>query len=195
MAAGGERERRRQAERDAHDYVIDRPNRRKATSKASKAVVVLLLLVSTGLMVLVTIGGWSKLEGALIVQIGYIIIYLVMAYYVARWNRGLLPLAAALAMVLGIFAAVAGPAWFGRDRAGYAVPSSLFGGTGLHSDVLGLITLLIIPVQVLLIAFSMQAFRQDWHVEEEVERDEANRREGEAGGKGSRGAQPGPATA
>src|ERR1700712_295363 len=52
MAAGGERERRRQEERDAHDYVIDHPNRRKAGAKATKAVVVLLLLVSTGLMLI-----------------------------------------------------------------------------------------------------------------------------------------------
>lgn len=192
MAAGGERERRRQEERDAHDYVIDRPNRRSGAAKASKAVVVLLLLVSTVLMLIVTIGGWSKLEGAQPVQFGFIIVFLVMAFYIARWNRGLLPLAAALAMVLGIFGAVAGPAWFARDKAGYAVPGSIFGGTGLHADVLGLITLLIIPVQLLLIAFSMQAFRQNWHVEEEVERSEAERRDREAG-RGSGG--PRPATA
>ena len=33
--------------------------------------------------------------------------------------------------------------------------------------MLGLITLLIVPVQVLLIAFSMQGFSQEWNVEVE----------------------------
>lgn len=183
---GGERAARRQREAEERDYVLDRPNRRKGSTKASKAVVVLLLLVSTALMVIVGVGGWDKLIGAQIVLIGYVIVYLVMAFYVARWNRGVLPLAAALAIVLGIFAAVAGPEWFARDKTGFATPHLLFGGTGLTADVLGLITLLIIPVQVLLIAFSMQAFRQDWHVEEEIPRDEQQRRIREHGedGKG-----------
>ncbi len=102
------------------EYTIDRPNRRKASSKTTKAVVILLLLVSIALMVVVGIGGWSKLVGA----------QAVLVAYVARWNRGVLPLAAALAIVLGIFAAVAGPAWFQRDRVGFASPESLLGGPG-----------------------------------------------------------------
>ena len=68
-----------------------------------------------------------------------------------------------------------------RDKSGFATPGLLFGGTGLDADVLGLITLLVVPVQVLLIGFSMQAFRQDWHVEEEVPRAERDRRLREAG--------------
>jgi hypothetical protein len=149
----------------AEDAVtIEHPNREKASSKATKATVILLLLVSAGLVLIVTIGGWSALEGAKAVQIGYIAIYLVIAFYVARWNRGVLPVAAALAIILLIFAAVSGPAWFARDKTGFTDPA-------LDSDVLGLITLLIVPVQVLLIAFSMQGFAQAWNVEVERRRD------------------------
>ena len=76
-------------------YHIENPNREKASSKATKAVVILLLLVSAGLMTIVLLGGWSKLAGMIPVLVGWILVYLLMAYYVARWNRGVLPLAAA----------------------------------------------------------------------------------------------------
>ena len=147
------------AERDPN-VVIEHPNREKATSKATKATVLLLLLVSAGLVAVVTIGGWAALEGAKILQIIYIILYLVMAYYVARWNRGVLPVAAALAIILLIFAAVAGPAWFDRNKAGFTSPA-------LPEDVLGLITFIIVPVQIFLIAFAMRGFQQAWNVEVE----------------------------
>jgi hypothetical protein len=139
---------------------IEHPNRARASSKATRAVVILLLLVSAALVLVVTIGGWKALQGAKAVQIGYIAIYLVIAFYVARWNRGVLPLAAALAIILLIFAAVAGPAWFDRDKTGFTDPA-------LDSGLLGLITLLIVPVQALLIAFAMQGFAQQWSVEVE----------------------------
>ena len=57
------------------DVVIDYPNRDKASSKATKAVVVLLLLVTAALMAIVTIGGWEKLQGAKILQVAYILLY------------------------------------------------------------------------------------------------------------------------
>jgi hypothetical protein len=142
-------------------YHIEHPNQEKAVSKATKAVVILLLLASAGLVLIVTLGGWSKLAGMQVVQVGYMLIYVVMAYYVARWNRGVLPLAAALAIILGIFAAIAGPEWFARDKSGFSSPA-------LDESVLGLITLLIVPVQVLLIGFSMRGFQQAWNVEVEV---------------------------
>jgi hypothetical protein len=149
------------AEGEQRAVRIERPNRRKASSQATKAVVILLLLVSAGLVLIVTIGGWTRLAGMQPVQIGYIVVYVLMAYYVARWNRGVLPLAAALAIILGIFAAIAGPGWFDRDKAGFSDPA-------LAAGVLGLVTLLIVPVQVLLIAFSMRGFQQAWNVEVEV---------------------------
>ena len=83
-----------------------------------------------------------------------------MAFYTARWNRGVLPLAAAFAIILLIFAAIAGPEWFARDKTGFSNPP-------LDESILGLITLLLIPVSFLLIAFAMRGFQQEWNVEVE----------------------------
>lgn len=154
-------------------YVIDRPNRAKASSNTTRAIVALLLLVSAGLMGAVIVGGWSALQGSKGLQVVYVLLYLLMAYLVARWSRGVLPVAAALAILLLIFAAVSGPEWFARDKDGFSTPDSLFGPGGLESQMLGLLTFIVIPVQVLLIAFTMQAFRQDWHVEVEVPKSRA----------------------
>lgn len=145
---------------EQQNVIIEHPNREKASSKAAKATVLLLLLVSVALMAIVTIGGWSVLESARTIQIAYIIIYLIIAFYVAQWNRGVLPIAAALAIILVIFAAVAVPGWVDRDQDGFAQPS-------LDSGVLAIVTALIIPVQLLLIAFAMRAFNQAWNVEVE----------------------------
>lgn len=145
-------------EEPPRDVIIEHPNRRKPSVRMTKALVILLLLVSAGLMAIVCVGGWSALEGAKAILVGYILVYLVLAYYCARWTRGTLPLAAALAIILLIFAAIAGPEWFARDKPGYVDPA-------LSSSVLGLVTLLLVPVEFLLIAFAMRGFRQDWHVE------------------------------
>ena len=139
---------------------IEHPNRHKAASKLTRAIVVVLLLVSAFLVVVVTIGGWDVLQGAKALQIAYIAVYLVIAFFVLRWNRGVLPLAAALAIVLLIFAAVSAPAWFDRDKPGFADPA-------IDEGILGLITALLVPVQILLIAFAMSGFRQAWNVEVE----------------------------
>ena len=66
------------------DVVIDYPNRDKASSKTTKAVVVLLLLVTAGLMAIVTIGGWEQLQGATVLQVAYIFLFLICAFYIAR---------------------------------------------------------------------------------------------------------------
>ena len=154
-------------------YTISYPNRDKAASKATKAIVVLLLLVSVVLMLIVTIGGWSKLEGEQPLNFFFIVAYLVFAFYIARWQRGLLPMAAALGIVLLILAVIAGTgatgtSWFDRNQVGFATPQSLFGGRGLSPDALGVTTVLMIPVEALLILFSMQGFAQGWNVEVEV---------------------------
>ena len=138
--------------------VITHPNRDKAVVQATRATVVVLLLVSAGLVLIVTVGGWNVLESAIPVQIGYIVVYLTLAFYAARWNRGVLPVAAALAVLLAIFALVAGPSWFNRDKFGYAQPS-------LNAGLLGTLTLLVLPVQMLLVAFAMRGFKQGWNVE------------------------------
>jgi FtsH-binding integral membrane protein len=140
--------------------VIEHPNRDKAASKATKAVVLLLLLVSAALMTIVAVGGWDELQGTKAVLVGYILVYLIMAYYVGQWNRGVLPVAAALAIIMAIFAAVAVPGWLDRDADGFAKST-------IDADVLGLICAIIIPVQVLLIAFAMRGFNQAWNVEVE----------------------------
>jgi hypothetical protein len=150
------------------------PNREKAASKAAKAAVVLLLLVSAGLVLIVTVGGWSVQQGAQIISIGYVIVYCVMAYYIAQWQRGVLPLAAALAILLGVVAAIAVPGWFDRDQSGYAdstVPAAL----------LGLLTMLVVPVQILLVVFAMRAFGQKWNIEVEMSEDEYRQRHGDPG--------------
>lgn len=147
------------------DVVVTHPNRDKPESKATKAAVVFLLLTSAALITIVLVGGWEAMQGAEIGAVAYIIIYLVSAYYVARWNRGLLPVSAALAIIFAVIAAVAGPAWFERDKAGFDDPA-------LPPGILGLLTLIIIPVQFLLVAFAMRGFRQEWSVEVEVHRDE-----------------------
>jgi lysylphosphatidylglycerol synthetase-like protein (DUF2156 family) len=152
------------------DTVILHPNRDKAESKATKAAVILLLIVSAALIAIVTAGGWSELQGAQIVSIAYVIIYIIMAVYVGRWNRGTLPVAAGLAVLFAVVAAVAGPAWFDRDKAGFEDPA-------LEPSILGLLTLIIVPVQILLIAFAMRGFQQAWNVEIEVTREEAERYE------------------
>jgi hypothetical protein len=149
--------------------IITHPNRDKPVVQATRATVILLLLASAALVLIVTVGGWSELEGAIPVQIAYIAAYLTMAFFAARWNRGVLPVAAALAVLLAIFALVAGPAWFNRDKPGFAQPA-------LEAGLLGLLTLLIVPLQMLLVAFAMRGFSQGWNVELE-RRDPAARPE------------------
>jgi presenilin-like A22 family membrane protease len=144
---------------------IEHPNRAKAGSKLTRVIVVLLLLVSAFLMAVVTIGGWDVLQGAKALQVAYIAVYVLIAFFVMRWSRGVLPVAAALAIVLLIFAAVSAPAWFDRDKPGFTDPA-------IDEGILGLITALIVPVQILLIAFAMSGFRQAWNVEVERPADE-----------------------
>jgi hypothetical protein len=138
--------------------IVTHPNRSKPVARATRATVVLLLLVSTALILIVTIGGWETLEGGIPILLAWAIIYLVMAFFAGRWSRGVLPMAAALALLLLVFALVAAPSWFARDKAGYTEPS-------LNAGLLGVITLIVIPVQILLIAFAMRGFQQGWNIE------------------------------
>jgi lysylphosphatidylglycerol synthetase-like protein (DUF2156 family) len=138
--------------------IVTHPNRDKPVVQATRATVVVLLLVSAALVLIVTVGGWSVLEGAIPVQIGYVAVYLIFAFYAARWNRGVLPISAVLAVLLLIFAAVAAPGWFDRDKSGFAQPT-------INAGLLGVLTLLIVPVQILLVTFAMRGFSQGWNVE------------------------------
>jgi len=163
-------------------YAVVYPNREKSSSQVTKAIIVLIMLVSVGLMLIVTIGGWSKLQGLKPVNFIWMLAYLIMAFYIfSRWARGLLPITAGLAILLLMMSVIAGvgaagTSWFDRSHSGFADAQSLFGGAGLSPDFLGLITLLIAPVQVILIFFAMLGFAQAWNVELEVPIDEAKRR-------------------
>jgi lysylphosphatidylglycerol synthetase-like protein (DUF2156 family) len=169
------------AEELADDRVIHHPNREKGGSKATKAGTILLLIASAALVAVITIGGWADLEGAQVISVFFIIVFAIMAFFVARWNRGVLPLAAAFAIVLLVFAAIAAPGWFDRDATGYDNP-------GLPPGLLGLLTLIVIPVEFLLIVFSMRGFSQKWNVEIEMSKDEYDRRH--RSGRGGEGPTP-----
>ena len=144
-------------------YEVWRPNREKATSQTTRFVMALLLLATGGVCLLVTIGGWKLLEGGAgmgIVCAIFVILYVLFAVRVLAWSRGVLPVAAAVSILLLIFAAVGAGSWFSRDKSGLA--------TALLPDaLLGTLLLLLIPLCVVVIAVAMIAFNQDWHVEEE----------------------------
>jgi hypothetical protein len=142
------------------DPVIVHPNRRKASSQLARLVVIALLLASAVVTLLVALGGWDAIEGAKGIQIAFIVVYFVFALFVARWSRGVLPMIAALAVILAIFGAVAAPAWFDRDGPGFTDPT-------LSADVLGLLCALLVALQLALMIAAMIGFRQRWNVEEE----------------------------
>jgi hypothetical protein len=162
-------------------YAVINPNRDKVICKVTRLIVVLILLASVALMLMLTIGGWSKLQGSKPINFLWCAVYLIMAYYVLRWARGLLPITAGLAILLLIVAViagtgVAGASWFDRHHSGFASAQSLLGGRGLGDNVLGSVTLLLIPVEIALIVFAMIGFAQGWNVEIEVPAEEAERR-------------------
>jgi hypothetical protein len=141
-------------------YELWRPNREKPEAKSARALVVFLLLVTALISFVIIIGGWTRLEGVKPLAVIYAALYVLFAYLVARWNRGVLPVASALSIILAIFAGIAAPAWFDRAKDGFSNPA-------LPPDFLGLLCLLLVPVQVILIAVAMVAFNQEWNVEEE----------------------------
>jgi lysylphosphatidylglycerol synthetase-like protein (DUF2156 family) len=143
-------------------YELWRPNREKASSKSMKAIVTLVLLASAALILIITLGGWERLQGAsvAVMSLIYAALYVVFAVLVFNWNRGLLPVAASLAIILAIFSAIAAPSWFDRAKDGLNSPA-------LPEDLLGLLCIVLVGVQILLIVVSLIAFNQNWHVEEE----------------------------
>src|SRR5215218_5511020 len=100
------------------DTVLVHPNRDKASSQTLRGIVLLLLVVSAALILIVTIGGWSHLQGAQ-------------------------PISFAFAILFAVIAAVAGPQWFERDKAGFDDPA-------LDPAILGLLTVALVPIELLL---------------------------------------------
>ena len=144
-------------------YELWRPNREKSGSVAAKFVIVLLLLATAVIAAVITIGGWSLLKGGggmgILCAI-YALLYAFFAFLVARWSRGILPLAAALSMILAIFCAVGANSWFARDKTG-------FDEALLPSSLLGALVVILALLQLVLIAAALYGFSQEWHVEEE----------------------------
>ena len=152
-----------------------------------KSVIAFVLLVSAGLLIVITIGGWERLLGSsvAVMSLAWAALYIFFAILVSRWQRGVLPVAAALAVILAIFAAIAAPDWFARSKDGLDSPA-------LPEDLLGLLTAIVVPVQLLLVVVSMIGFNQEWHVEEERPID-GRADDGEADGERG-GPSPAPAT-
>ncbi|KAA0273192.1 MAG: hypothetical protein EDQ89_05720, partial [Acidobacteria bacterium] len=106
-------------------YELWHPNREKPEAKTTKTIVAFVLFISASLLVIITLGGWTRLESGVvgIITLGWAAIYVLFAFLVMRWNRGALPVAAALAVLMIIFAAVAAPGWFARDKPGLDSPA------------------------------------------------------------------------
>ena len=71
-----------------------------------------------------------------------------------------MPITAALAVLMIAIATIAGlgvggTSWFDRGHYGYGHAVSLFGGAGLSADAIGTLTLLLIPVEALLVIVAM----------------------------------------
>jgi hypothetical protein len=144
-------------------YELWRPNREKAASITAKFVIVLLLFATAVIAALVTIGGWSLLKGGAgmgIICMIYAILYAFFAFLVARWSRGILPLVAALSMILAIFCAVGANSWFAREKDGFAEAL-------LPASVVGLLVVILGLLQLVLIVAALYGFSQEWQVEEE----------------------------
>lgn len=143
-------------------YELWRPNRAKRESQLMKSVVALVLFASAGVIFLITIGGWSRLQGFSvgIMALLWAGLYVLFGVLVSRWNRGVLPVAAALGVLMLIFASLAAPGWFDRTGSGFSSPA-------LPEELLGLLTVILIPLSLILIAVSLIAFNQEWTVEEE----------------------------
>lgn len=144
-------------------YELWRPNRHKASSQTTRFLAVLLLLVSIGLMLLIILGGWSLLIGGStwgVISLVFCVVYGLIAWMILRWSRGALSLTVALSVLLAILCAVGAESWFIRARPGFSEGA-------LPSDLLGLLVVILIPVQVALTVVCAVAFTQEWHVEEE----------------------------
>jgi hypothetical protein len=144
-------------------YELWRPNREKPESVTTKIVIVFLLLATAALAALITVGGWSLLKGGGamgVVCMIYALLYVLFAFLVARWSRGILPVAAALSTILAIFCAVGASSWFAREKSGFSEAL-------LSSSLIGLLVIILALLQIILIAAALYGFNQEWHVEEE----------------------------
>jgi hypothetical protein len=144
-------------------YELWHPNREKPEVVTTKFVVTFLMLATAALSALIAISGWSLLSGGGsmgVVCLIYTAIYALFAFRAAQWSRGVLPVGAALSMILAIFCAVGANSWFSRDKTG-------FEDALLPVPLIGLLVLLLLVIQILLIVAASYGFSQAWNVEEE----------------------------
>jgi len=150
------------------EVVVTHPNRDTPETNGARTAVVLLFGLSMLLMLAILAFGWSVLEGMLAVSLGYILIYAILIWRVSNWARGPLAVGAALAILLAIFVAIAVPTWADRDAPGYAEPQAVWGSAGLPPTVLGLMTMILVLLQIAVVIACTRAFRQEWQVEVEI---------------------------
>jgi hypothetical protein len=144
-------------------YELWRPNREKAESVTTKFVIVFLMLATAVIAGIVTVTGFSLLVGGSgmgLVCIVYTLLYAFFAFLVARWSRGILPVAAALSMILAILCAIGAESWFARDKAGFTHAM-------IATPLIGLLVVILALLQIVLIVAALYGFNQEWHVEEE----------------------------
>jgi hypothetical protein len=144
-------------------YELWRPNREKAESITTRFVLAFLLAATAAIAALITITGFSLMIGGggmAVICLIYAALYAFFAFLVFRWNRGILPVAAALSTILAIFCATGAGSWFARDKTG--LDEGL-----ISSSAIGLLVIVLLLLQVVVVAVSLYAFNQNWHVEEE----------------------------
>jgi hypothetical protein len=144
-------------------YELWRPNREKARSITTKYALALLLAATAVIAALVAITGFSLMTGGsgmAVVCLIFALLYAFFAFLVARWNRGILPVAASLSTILAIFCATGANSWFARDKAGF--------DEGLISSTLiGTLVVILMLLQFVVVFMALYGFNQNWHVEEE----------------------------
>jgi hypothetical protein len=144
-------------------YELWRPNREKADSVTTKIVTVILLAATSIIAIIIAITGFSLMSGGTgmaIMTLIYGLLYAFFAFLVLRWNRGILPVVAALSMILAILCAVGADSWFARDKSGFEdglIPVTL----------IGLFVVILALLQIILVAVALYGFNQEWHIEEE----------------------------
>jgi hypothetical protein len=144
-------------------YELWHPNREKADVVTTRFVIAFLMLATAVIAGIVTIAGFSLMNGGGAmgaVCLIFAILYAFFSFLVVRWSRGILPVVASLSTILAIFCAVGANSWFARDKADFdsaLIPVSL----------IGVLVLIMLIVQIVLVVACFYGFSQDWHVEEE----------------------------
>jgi len=159
----------------ARNVKLEYPNREKASSKAMRVLVILVLLVSSALIAVVSVRGWDLMQEAKTLNIVFIAINLIFVIQVLRWSRGVLPMAAGIAAFVAIFSGVSITSWYQRDAVGYT--------DAALSGELGLLTTFIFAAQIVVIVVTIAAFSQNW--QEEVERTVPDTRSGDRAPQGT----------